>query len=320
MVDGVSWRILQQDFSAALALLDAEQERGGQANTPASRPEQQDLSALLPSSLLSAEGSFAAWAARLEHYAHSKAMQTELPYWQEAIRTLPPPLPTHGTPPRRVQKDLISLSVTLEPEAARPLLSRCHAAFGIESDAALLAGLADAARRWRGCESLTVLLEGHGRQELFPEMTMAATVGWFTTVHPVALRSKDSLPETLLSVRQSLASVPGKGIGYGILRHLAGGKDIAFPHADVLFNFLGDATSGKDASLLDILRLGSPHDVANDFPQEAVLALTAYTRNGALHVTLNWHPQEVHEEEASGFMDLLLESLRSITALCVAHA
>src|SRR5260370_17772098 len=64
-------------------------------------------------------------------------------------------------------------------------------------------------------------LEGHGREGLFPELDLSRTVGWFTTSFPVRLRLEGEGPgEALKAVKEQLRRVPGRGLGYGVLRHL----------------------------------------------------------------------------------------------------
>ena len=45
-------------------------------------------------------------------------------------------------------------------------------------------------------------LEGHGREELFEDVDLSRTVGWFTSLYPVLLRSgaNDNPGQTLLAV------------------------------------------------------------------------------------------------------------------------
>src|SRR5260370_36843247 len=64
-------------------------------------------------------------------------------------------------------------------------------------------------------------LEGHGREGLFPELDLSRTVGWFTTSFPVRLRLEGEGPGAALkAVKEQLRRGPGRGLGYGGLRHL----------------------------------------------------------------------------------------------------
>ncbi|MFQ3490906.1 hypothetical protein, partial [Enterobacter asburiae] len=78
-------------------------------------------------------------------------------------------------------------------------------------------------------------LEGHGRDEDIvrgdgaAHVDLTRTVGWFTTVFPVALEIDTAAPDleasgelalVLKSVKEQLRRVPNAGFGYGALRYL----------------------------------------------------------------------------------------------------
>jgi hypothetical protein len=41
-------------------------------------------------------------------------------------------------------------------------------------------------------------LEGHGREDLFPDVDVSRTVGWFTSLYPVVLESRSEKVEEVL--------------------------------------------------------------------------------------------------------------------------
>jgi non-ribosomal peptide synthetase component F len=96
------------------------------------------------------------------------------------------------------------------------------AAYRTQVNDVLLAALGRVLARWTGRGRVLVDLEGHGREEILDGIDLSRTVGWFTTLFPVAL----DVPEdpdwgtTLKSVKEQLRAVPRRGIGYGALRHL----------------------------------------------------------------------------------------------------
>src|SRR5205085_9267442 len=89
-------------------------------------------------------------------------------------------------------------------------------------------------------------LEGHGRAELFDDVDLSRTVGWFTAVYPVRLdlTGIDRPGEMLKAIKEQLRSVPHRGIGYGVLRYLSGDVDLVaqlqtLPQPQVSFTYLG---------------------------------------------------------------------------------
>ena len=77
-------------------------------------------------------------------------------------------------------------------------------------------------------------LEGHGREEglvVWRDVDLTRTVGWFTSLYPVrldpglldleeALSGGPALGRALKTIKEQLRAVPGKGLGYGLLRYL----------------------------------------------------------------------------------------------------
>ncbi|MBD0421131.1 hypothetical protein H0H10_18570, partial [Streptomyces sp. TRM S81-3] len=78
-----------------------------------------------------------------------------------------------------------------------------------------------------------------------PGADLSRTVGWFTSLYPVAVDpgAHDTDPGTALkTVKEQLRAVPDKGIGYGLLRHLNPGTapELAGrPEPQIGFNYLG---------------------------------------------------------------------------------
>ena len=74
-------------------------------------------------------------------------------------------------------------------------------------------------------------LEGHGREEIFADVDLSRTVGWFTSLFPVrldpgaldldeALAGGAALGRALKLIKEQLRALPDNGLGYGLLRYL----------------------------------------------------------------------------------------------------
>src|SRR4030095_7565526 len=83
-------------------------------------------------------------------------------------------------------------------------------------------------------------VEGHGREELSEEVDVTRTVGWFTSIYPVEVRSQGEgrEREQLCEVKEKLRGIKDGGIGYGVLRYLRG-KGEGWRDGEVSFNYLG---------------------------------------------------------------------------------
>src|SRR5690606_37156096 len=102
------------------------------------------------------------------------------------------------------------------------LLTDVHQAYHTEITDFLLAALGLTLYEWTGQQQFAVNLEGHGREKIDDQIDVTRTVGWFTSIFPVILEiPAHSVSQVIKTVKETMRSVPRKGIGYGILKYLA---------------------------------------------------------------------------------------------------
>ncbi|MDT5028200.1 MAG: hypothetical protein QOE61_4626, partial [Micromonosporaceae bacterium] len=176
-------------------------------------------------------------ALRLTGHANAGGFDDERPHWRETARSTPEiPVDQHGPD---ITSSTKVITVQLDEHETRALLHDVPAVYRTQINDVLLAALGRVLSRWTGQERVLVDVEGHGREELFDDVDLTRTVGWFTTLFPVALNVPDDDWGTALkSVKEQLRAVPRRGIGYGALRHLAGAADLTCD-PQISFNYLG---------------------------------------------------------------------------------
>ncbi|MGW4739725.1 amino acid adenylation domain-containing protein [Nocardia xishanensis] len=278
VIDGVSWRILIADLVAAWAQRD-----GGHRIT------------------LPAVGtSFRRWAHGLVEAATDRT--GELSYWQRTLAVADPPLGARALDPAHDTSDTVRrFTITVPADVTHAVLTELPTVYRAGVNDGLLAALALATRAWRAnrgvdAAATRVRLEGHGREEAtVAGADLTRTVGWFTTMYPVALDLSGIDPEAawrggaataalLKAVKEQLITVPDKGIGFGMLRYLnpdtAAGLDGAL--GQIGFNYLGKISTGDvpealtGGSWLPTDDWGAP-DAAQDaaMPAAAVVDINA---------------------------------------------
>jgi non-ribosomal peptide synthase protein (TIGR01720 family) len=232
-IDGVSWRILLEDFQTAYEQL----RRGETVQLPPKTT------------------SFQRWARRLSTHAQSEAVQAELPHWLSIAESKTLAVPVDFPEGANTEASAQSVAVSLSVEETEALLKEVPAAYRVEINDALLTALAQAMSRWTGAPTTPIELEGHGREDLWEDIDVSRTVGWFTTIYPVALQlTRSAGPgEALMAVKEQLRQIPNRGLGYGLLRYLSQDAEIvrqlrALPHPEVSFNYLGQFDQALDAS------------------------------------------------------------------------
>ncbi|MFD3824174.1 amino acid adenylation domain-containing protein [Streptomyces sp. NPDC058625] len=213
IVDSVSWHILAQDLQILY--------HGGELEKKTS--------------------SYRQWGEALRHYTPE---EDERRLWEDV---------QGGLAAARGELSAAQGAATLREEFAlstsdtRTLLTESHWAYDTALHELLLTatGLALGAVTGRATNHVTV--EGHGRERFAGAPDVRDTVGWFTTMYPLALESDpEDLGRSVLSTREACRRVPHHGIGYGALFGRYGGERA--PLAPVSFNYLGRfADEGEQA-------------------------------------------------------------------------
>ena len=191
---------------------------------------------------------------------------------------------------------------------------------------ALLAALMSAASGWWGCTALRVELEGHGREPFSREVDVSRTVGWFTTLFPVLLEGFPGEPvaETLGLVRRRLRELPGRGLGYGLLRYLAGGgvlpRDLAAAPG-VSLNYLGRVDlSLPQGETFTLMATGVGGDRSPRGKRHHLLEVVALVVGGRLQVTWTYSPEVHLTSTVEGLAEGLLAALAELAAAPAKHA
>nr|AHB82071.1 non ribosomal peptide synthetase [Jahnella sp. MSr9139] len=291
VVDGVSWRILLGDLESAYV----QRLHGGRVQ-------------LGPKTT-----SFQQWATRLVEHARSAALLDELPYWIEAsAASAALPLDFAVDPAALRTGTSATLTTSLDAEQTRALLSGGSAAYRTQINDVLLTALARSLGRHFGHEALRIDVEGHGREDLFEDVDVSRTVGWFTTAYPVVLEADPGaeISRTLRAIKERLRAIPHHGVGYGLLRYL--GPDAARASlaraapAQITFNYLGrfDA-SGSGAVLAREAKESAGPGFSPREVRRYLLEVNAVVTEGRLQVSWTYSP-EAHREStlqalASGF-------------------
>ncbi len=304
VVDGVSWRILLEDLDTAYR----------QAATGTDI----DLGARTTS--------FRDWSIRLGEHVAAGGLDDELGHWAGATDVWEPPLDHPETDGPVGPTDVVT--VTLSAEDTDALLRSAPAAYRTRINDILLSALAWALSRWTDRTTVSIDLEGHGREEILDDVDLTRTVGWFTTIFPVVLTVPDgdrpSWRDLVRSVRKQLRSVPGNGLGFGALRDLGSPAARERLAGDgwtprIAFNYLGqwDGTAGESDDGLyrgSHSSLGQDHDPAEH--NSHVLDVVGAVQDGQM--VFSWiHQPDLHDRATiESVVDVFADTLRHIADDC----
>jgi amino acid adenylation domain-containing protein/non-ribosomal peptide synthase protein (TIGR01720 family) len=304
VVDGVSWRILLEDLETAYR--------------QAARGETVDLGPKTTS--------FRDWAQRLSEFVADGELDHEVDHWAGALDGGALPV-DHDCGESTTPSQTVAVQVSAEDTEA--LLRGAPAAYRTRINDVLLAALAWALSRWLGRATVSIDLEGHGREEIFDGVDLFRTVGWFTTIFPVRLDvpagDGPDWRNLIRSVRRQLRAVPGNGLGFGALRYLgsppvhdrlsAGG-----PGPQVMFNYLGQWGTGsspdEEGGLYRAVHgsIGQNQDPAERGPH--LVEVVGVIQDGRLGFSWHYQPDRHDRSTVESVAMDFLDALRRIAQDC----
>jgi amino acid adenylation domain-containing protein/non-ribosomal peptide synthase protein (TIGR01720 family) len=300
IVDGISWRLLLADIESAYT-----QWRQGTAIALAAKTT-----------------SLQQWSRALAAQATSATLAAERSYWLAQLAL--PHESLRGAATADVGDAHAPISFVLGSDETEALLRRCATQFGAPVSELLLAALYVAARRWSGVNYLRVALESHGREPFDDAFDVSETLGWFTTIHPLTLHADDAHPITALkAVKQQYRAIPRHGIGYAVLRYLAGdaafAKQAAAQEPELLFNYLGQfdqVVSNESTFALAPEGMGEPVSARRTLrPDGQVLACNCIVSQGKLHAGFKFDERVLSRGAIAQLTEAFAASLRELVAL-----
>jgi non-ribosomal peptide synthase protein (TIGR01720 family) len=296
VVDGVSWRIILDDLNTAY-----EQARHGQTVDLGDKTT-----------------SFQEWSTRLSRYVADGELDHELEHWAAAqgdwcALPVDHDQPRPGTPAGTVQAGL-------DAEDTAALLRSAPTLYRTRINDVLLAALASALSRWTGRDTVSLDLEGHGREDVIDGIDLSRTVGWFTTIHPVTL----TVPEgnwrnVVKAIRRQLRVIPGNGFGFGALRYLSARLPDEGHQPQVVFNYLGQwdgAASSSDDGLYRAVHdsIGQDSDPAGRSAH--LLEIVGGVAGDELGFTVYYQPDRHNRSTVEDFAAAFADALRGIAQDC----
>lgn len=301
VIDGISWRILLEDF---IQLYQS-------GSTPATLPAKSN--------------SFKTWSEALEKYANSREFLQELPHWSGMAAQTFPRLPVHPMALESTPEagGLATVEVEFSAEETTDLLTRSNVSYNTETTDLLLAALGLALEEVTGSPDSLIELEGHGREGFSRELDVSRTIGWFTSSFPVHLQTghTDDLKVVLPTVKEMLRRIPGRGIGYSLLKYLTRPENKAGfepnAEAEVLFNYLGQFEQQANPAGFTISK---GLETTENTPQRIKnykLVVFGQVREGRLGFTFAYNRDVLGEATAQGIARGFETALRRIVDHCL---
>ncbi|QDY15881.1 non-ribosomal peptide synthetase [Clostridium botulinum] len=296
VIDGVSWRILLEDFSLIYNM---------ELNNK-------------PITLQEKTNSFKEWSTYIKEYANSKDLLQEEEYWENIENTKIKKVPKDNEIKDSIFKDNRSISIRLSEEDTENLLRNVNKAYNTEINDILLTALGLTIKQWSKENKVLINLEGHGREEFSSNINVSRTIGWFTNQYPLVLdisRDKDISYE-IKNTKETLRRVPNKGMGYGILRYIKNKWDNNI-NPEISFNYLGQFDEEIKSNVFKISNLPIGQSMSLNSENTYCLNINGMISNGVLNMNFGYNYKEYNEETIKEISNNYKNNLVNIINYCL---
>ena len=297
VVDGISWRILLEDFSLALT-------------------ENNNYETKFPQKT----NSYITWTQRLSQIADEKLLNKDYQYWKNLDFAHTEVLAKDASIGNRDHKNWCVQKLVLTEDQTNKLLLQSNTCYQTEISDILLTALINAFYEWKGIHKIAICLEGHGREPIIQSINIMRTVGWFTSLFPIILKKNVSsnIGYQIKSVKEMLRRIPNKGIGYGLLKYNHSG---ALPPSmkispEIAFNYLGQLDIDLKLDDTNMQIVGFDLERSHQSQHPFALEFNAIIWNRRMEILLGYHSKEFFRETISNLLGSYENNIGKIIEHC----
>lgn len=304
VVDGISWRILLEDFISGYKQVINNEE------------------IILPKKT----DSFQEWAEKIQSYAKSPELSSELNYWKTIKSHLYTPLPKDWVISHRKLKEKKTLEIYLSVEETNQLLREVNKTYNTEINDNLIVALGLAVKDWTGANKIFINLEGHGREEIIKEINITRTIGCFTSIYPVCLdmSKSEDISYIIKYTKETLRHIPCKGINYGILKYLTleykKESETFMIEPEISFNYLGQFDSILKTDIFEIASIPIGPTISPENERQNALDITGIIVDERFKLSVDYNQNEYREETILKFMNNYKKYLLQVINHCIGKA
>ncbi|UYZ38400.1 amino acid adenylation domain-containing protein [Clostridium beijerinckii] len=288
IVDGVSWRVILDDFITILKQLD----EGSEISLPLKT------------------NSYKEWAEALRTYSRND-FSDEVNYWK-AILDKEFSYNVDYDNEEDILKNSNILSQEIDEVTLIGLIEKFNEIYNTDFNEVLIIGLVLTLNKLTKKDEIIVELERHGREAINDYIDVSRTVGWFTNMYPAYFRIEhEDMENNIKSLKEQLRNIPNKGFNYSILKFLNNelkGQETKY----VRFNYLGDFDNIIDKEKLNVsdIEFGISSDNKNSLT--AIIDITAIIVNKKLKIIIEYSKNRFKDETIEKLIESYIETLKLI--------
>lgn len=208
----------------------------------------------------------------------------------------------------------------IDNSIAELLLKFSNAAYNTRIIDLMLSALALSLGDCRNEENIIVNIESHGREDIFENIDITNTVGWFTTQYPLLLHTvKDAdIGSQIKSIKEQCRRVPRNGIGYGVWRYITQPENIDFYDPYISFNYFGEI----DKSIYDFEKWSFDFENSGESVSEVnvqkklLLDINGWQANNEMIFYFSYSEKVFSEDNITAIIECFVNYLEKIAVHC----
>lgn len=293
IVDGVSWRILINDFITILNQLDNNEKIELPMKTH----------------------SFREWSKQLQEYKKNDFEEEKI-YWNSLLDN-DFTYPVDFIKKKEIVKTSSVLSVELDEDMTRNLIKKVYEIYNLELNEVLIIALVLTINKITNNKNIVIELERHGRENINDYIDISRTVGWFTSMYPAYFKiDHEEIDRNIKSIKEQLRSIPNKGFNYSILKFL--NQELKKSDKEYIrLNYLGDFDYIINEKSLNISNIEFGLDSDEENSLTAVMDISVMIVNKRLKININYSNNRFENGTIQRFIDIYNETLKLILDQCI---
>ncbi|GEM_PF-6303333 len=263
--------------------------------------------------------SFKKWSEALSEHALSQLIVSKFQYWAVNQHRKHAQIPTDSNISEKPNESQSTNYLQRFSETDTQAIEAFISETSTNHSSILISALAYSLNNWSQSTSFLIGIEGHGRDDIINDIDLSRTVGWFTSFYPYHLEiiPQEDHSNALQRISQSLKSIGGNGIYYGINHYLkpqqSEATNLHSAQPEIIFNFLGkQSIETQNYSSFTPASDTPPYSRDLDAPLTSKLEINAHIKEKQLEVSWRYSKKLFQSDTIKKLNSLLVEHVNSL--------
>jgi non-ribosomal peptide synthase protein (TIGR01720 family) len=273
-----------------------------------------------PLKLIKSPSTYIAYNNKLKQLKDSLSIKNNIEYWKSQVNTNQKfPVDFEVNLPI-LEFDIETVLLSVDQNLTQNLQNIAKNKNNLIVDEILIASLTKTICEWSNQPEFIMVKENLGRQIDDDHLDFSETIGWLTSIFPIKVAYNESLnlKSFILDIKETVRTIPNKGLDYGILRYLVEDESIkkSLTHsAPVLFNHLGKMANSENIYNLEF-RNKSSNSRSKLSERGYFFEINTYIENNELKINWSYSKKCHNSETMTNLLNSFNRNLEQIVEFC----